>query len=132
MNSSEIHNVLSRDPHTCRYYVGVFPSDKIPDIAKFPAAMVINTDKHHEKGSHWLALYIENPKTLDFFDSFGLPPDIYGEDISRFVKTYEEVHWNSVPVQSLTSNVCGQFCIYFIVKRCQGFCMKMIDFLFNY
>ncbi|KMQ87608.1 hypothetical protein RF55_13066 [Lasius niger] len=88
--------------------------------------MVVNTDKHDETGTHWLSIYLQNEQTLEFYDSFGLPPEVYGEDISRFVKKYSDVVWNSTPVQSLTSNVCGQFCIYFIVKRSQGFCMKMI------
>lgn len=111
--------------------MGVFPSDKIPDIRKFPCALVLNTDKHDEKGSHWLAVYIQDQRTLEFFDSFGLPPDVYGEDITRFIKRYCRIQWNKIPLQSLTSNVCGQYCIYFIVKRSQGHCMKSIIHLLS-
>lgn len=126
MNSSQIHNILFREPASARYFAGVFPSDKIPVIRKFPCTMVINTDKHDEKGTHWLAVYIQDKKNIDFFDSYGLPPEAYGEDISRFVEKYHQIQWNKITLQSLTSNVCGQFCIYFIVKRSQGFCMKSI------
>lgn len=126
MNSSQIHKILSRDPISSRHYAGVYPSDKIPIIHKFPSAIVLNTGKHYERGTHWLAVYIQDKKTIEFFDSYGLPPEFYGEDISNFVRKYHYVQANKIPLQSLTSNVCGQYCLYFIVKRCQGVCMRSI------
>ena len=126
MNSSQIHAILSRDPASARYFEGVFPSDKIPVARKFPCALVLNTDKHDEKGTHWLAVYIQDKETLEFFDSYGLPPETYGEDITRFVNQHRRIQWNKMTFQSLTSNVCGQYCIFFIVKRCQGLCMNSI------
>jgi hypothetical protein len=126
MNSTDIHKILSRDPYTAKYYLGVFPCDKIPAIEQFPSAMVINTDKHDEKGTHWLAIYIQSNYTLEFFDSYGLPPEAYGKDITKFLKKYPNIRWNKIVMQSLTSNVCGQYCIYFILRRCQGLCMKFI------
>lgn len=126
MNNLNIYKILSRDPHTSKYFVGVFPSDKIPRITEFPAALVINTDKHTEEGSHWLAIFIVNHQTLEFFDSYGFPPDKYGEDITRFVTRYSRIKWNKICLQSLTSNVCGPFCIYFLLKRCKGLDMYFI------
>lgn len=126
MNSLQIHTILSRDPASVRYFAGVFPSDKIPTLRNFPCAFVVNTDKHHEKGSHWLAIYIQDKKTIEFFDSYGLSPETYGEDIARFVQKYSRMRWNKTTLQSVTSNVCGHYCIFFIVKRCQGYCMKAI------
>ena len=126
MNSSQIYKILSRDPASARSFAGVFPSDKIPIIQNFPCSIVLNTDKHDEKGTHWLAVYIQDKRNLEFFDSFGLPPQAYGEDISKFVENYPRIHWNKTILQSLTSNVCGQYCIFFIVKRCQALCMTSI------
>lgn len=126
MNSSTIHKILSRDPYTARYFGGVYPSDKIPEVHRTPAAFVINTDKHNEPGTHWIALFIEDKKTLEFFDSYGLSPGVYGNDIARFVMTFSDVKWNKLCLQSLTSNVCGPYCIYYLFKRCQGFCMNYI------
>ena len=126
MNSAQIHKILSRDPVCARYFSGVFPCDKIPAIQKFPSVMVVNTDKHNEKGTHWLAVYIQDKKTLEFFYSYGFPPVTYGEDITRFVKMYPRIRWNTTSLQSLTSNVCGQYCIFFIIKRCHGLCMDSI------
>ena len=80
MNSSQIYRILSRDPASARHFAGVFPSDKIPVIHRFPYALVLNTDKHDEKGTRWLAVCMQGKKTLEFFYSFGLPLEIYGED----------------------------------------------------
>lgn len=127
MNSAELHKILSRDPFTMKYFVGVFPSDKIPELSSNRSfAMVINTDKSTEPGSHWVAIFVENNKKLEFFDSYGLPPDAYGSDIKHFITHYPEVSWNKICFQSLTSNVCGPYCIYYLVKRCQGLCMYSI------
>ncbi|XP_054709220.1 uncharacterized protein F54H12.2-like [Uloborus diversus] len=59
----------------------------------------VNTDKHTEPGTHWIALFIENPQTVEFFDSYGLSPQAYGNHITRFVKEYGHVKWNQVPLQ---------------------------------
>lgn len=126
MNSYSILKILSREHQTAKYFVGVFPSDKIPHIKTFPAALVINADKHTERGSHWLAIFIEDQETLEFFDSYGLPPDNYGEHVIRYVTRFSRVKWNKTCLQSLTSNVCGPFCIYFLIKRCKGLAMHCI------
>ncbi|GFY13354.1 hypothetical protein TNCV_2336181 [Trichonephila clavipes] len=48
-----------------RDFLGVYPSDKIPKVKK-KAALVVNTDPHDEEGSHWLAMYIQDEKTIEF------------------------------------------------------------------
>ena len=127
MYSAEIYRILSRDPFTMKYFIGVYPSDKIPNFHTSESrALVINTDKSSEPGRHWIAVFIENNQHVEFFDSFGLPPEAYGSDITTFVRRYPQVSCNKIPFQSLTSNVCGPYCIYFLVKRCQGFCIYSI------
>ncbi|KAF8791612.1 hypothetical protein HNY73_006453 [Argiope bruennichi] len=118
MNGNEIHYILSKDPYTSPFFRGVFASDTIP-ILKEKSAIVVNTDTSSEPGSHWLAFYLESDN-LEFFDSYGNPPEFYGRLFHDFVSHYSSVFWNSTPMQSFMSNVCGAYCIYFILKRCQG------------
>jgi len=125
MNSSDINKILSRDPHTARYFVGVFPSDKIPFLEK-AAVMVVNTDTQDKPGRHWLALFVRDKNTLEFFDSYGLPPASYGQHLEDYAKRFSRLMRNCIQLQSLTSNVCGPYCIYFLVKRCQGQSMQYI------
>lgn len=126
MNSLELHRILSRDPYTARYFIGVFPSDKIPVIHLTPAALVVNNQDSRHRGEHWLALWVIDNQTIEFFDSMGLTPSAYGRDISAFVNQYPVVHWNKIRLQSFTSNVCGAYCVYYIVNRSKGFSLNIV------
>ncbi|GIX71843.1 uncharacterized protein F54H12.2 [Caerostris extrusa] len=61
-------------------------------------------DESSEPGSHWLAFYCENG-CIEFFDSFGNPPDFYDPRFHEITLRYPSVCWNSTPLQNLTSNV---------------------------
>ncbi|GIY29512.1 uncharacterized protein CEXT_236651 [Caerostris extrusa] len=75
----------------------------------------VNSDESSEPESHWLAFYCENG-CIEFFDSFGNPSDFYDPQFLEITLRYPSVCWNSTPLQNLTSNVCGMYCIYFILK----------------
>ncbi|GIY93390.1 uncharacterized protein F54H12.2 [Caerostris extrusa] len=60
-------------------------------------------DESSEPGSHWLAFYCENG-CIEFFDSFGNPPDFYDPRFHEITLRYPSVCWNSTPLQNLTSN----------------------------
>lgn len=119
MDSRQINKILSQDPSTAPAFKGVFPSDVIPPLQK-NSAVVVNRDDSSLPGTHWLCMYVDASDNLEFFDSYGQPPSFYGDFIKDYVSKYSNVCWNSVSFQSPTSNVCGHYCIYFIVKRCQG------------
>ncbi|GFW96210.1 uncharacterized protein F54H12.2 [Trichonephila clavipes] len=61
--SCKISKISSKEAP--RDFLGVYPSDKIPKVKK-KAALVVNTDPHDEEGSHWLAMYIQDEKTIEF------------------------------------------------------------------
>ncbi len=73
--------------------------------------MVINLDKSDEEGSHWVALYIKNRRTVNYFDSLGADPPF---EIAKYLSRFEKLFRNTVCIQSDSSKVCGQYCIYFI------------------
>jgi hypothetical protein len=39
-------------------FIGVFPSDIIPRSVTQSVCLILNTDPHTQKGSHWLAVYV--------------------------------------------------------------------------
>lgn len=125
MYATQIHRILSSDQHASRHFVGVFSADRLPPIRE-ETALIVNTDTHDEEGSHWLALYVQNKDTLEFFDSFGLPPSVYKPFISRYASQFSNLKYNEIPFQSLTSNVCGQYCTYYILQRCKETSMEYI------
>ncbi|GFT55788.1 uncharacterized protein NPIL_248631 [Nephila pilipes] len=114
MFASQISKILSKEAP--RDFLGVYPADQIPKIKK-RAAIVVNTDPHDKEGSHWLAMYIQEEKTIELFDSYGLPPSVYEPHISQYAKLFPNVISNEISLQSLSSNVCGQYCVLYLLKR---------------
>lgn len=130
MFASQINRILSRDKYASRHFCGVFAADQLPPIKK-ETTFIVNTDPQDEKGSHWLAMYITDEETVEFFDSFGFPPSVYEPYISTYASLFSNVKWNEMSFQSPTSNVCGQYCTYYVLKRCNGYSMDYILYQFK-
>ena len=73
--------------------------------------MIINLNNSYEPGSHWIALKrVKN--TIFVFDSFGigyLPMSIF-----KVFKNFKIIR-NVYRIQDVTSNLCGMFCVLFIL-----------------
>lgn len=134
MNNWEITHVLRSITSTKNAFIGVFPADKIPsrkDLFELnkrrPICLVANTDISTLPGKHWTAVYIGENNTVEFFDSYGRPPQ--GRRIIMLCG--QNYRYNNKQYQSSISAVCGQFCIYFLVQRCLGKTMETIQRSFS-
>lgn len=67
-------------------------------------------------------MFYEKGGELEFFDSFGFPPDAYGDDMLSFITAQEQdcVVYNNVQLQSIDTDACGHYCIVFAAHRCGG------------
>jgi hypothetical protein len=81
--------------------------------------MVINTDKSSQPGSHWVALFFPSRNRVLYFDSYGVTPTQNGP-IAKFLAGFKHVEPNGFPVQSIVSNVCAAYCVYFIYMCSRG------------
>ena len=54
-----------------------------------------------------------------YFDSFGVP-SVVTDHINRLRKNCKSFRWNTVQLQSDTSDVCGQYWIMFLSYMCRG------------
>lgn len=127
MKTNEIDAILSKILSRSHInFLGVFPKDLLPSFQniKFPACLVSNTDPSSKPGTHWVAIYLESPTIIEFFDSYGLHPSVYGF-------TFSVVKYNHSQLQSLTSNLCGQYCIYYLYKRSRCSCVFSKEFSTN-
>lgn len=106
-------------------FVGVYPSDMLPTISEYPAALVCNTDPHNKPGQHWIAMYIDVDGYGEYFDSYGMPPLVpaFGTFLTHTTSTWI---YNSRRLQSNYSTVCGQYCIYYLVYRTKGIPMNTL------
>lgn len=103
-------------------------SDQLADAARAlhrsPAeerSVIFNVDPSNKLGSHWVAARL-TPSTLEWFDSYGLPPD--GDDPVLHDRTHFRewcerlaprggYEWNHLDFQALSSAVCGQYALWF-------------------
>lgn len=133
MNTRQIVAVLKEDPFTRPQFQGVFPSDLLPrQIQRYPAAFVANVDPKGQPGSHWCAFYFTKDQKGEFFDSYGLRPQDYTQAFQDFLSN-SSIDWtyNQKCLQGLDSNVCGHYCLYFLLNRCRNVSMKAILARFN-
>lgn len=121
MDNLQIEHILNRALKGTRVdFLGVFSSDTHPKLIDYPCCYVANTDPQHKPGTHWLAFYYSSPDSLDFFDSYGVPPRIYSVSAPTYLET------NSHSFQGLHTDVCGHYCIYFLFHRCRHLSLHSI------
>lgn len=125
MNNLSITNVLENDTDTKSTFKGVFASDKCPQTLQRGGCYVINTDPVAFTGRHWVCVYVPRDNgSVEYFDSYGRPPTTV-PGIATFLRNQNVVH-NTKQIQSLYSDVCGHYCIYFLKRRCRGLSMHHI------
>lgn len=121
MDTDEIDNILQRQLPKC-VFKGVVSADDFPkpprDAGIF--CFVSNTDCICFEGTHWIAFYRDQCGMGHYFDSFGQMPNNKNKDL--WIKYFENVspcgvsYYNRC-IQDITSDNCGQFCIYYLIKR---------------
>ena len=123
MKTPDLERILSTILKDKVNFLGVFARDGIPNVINsYPACFVANTDPSSEPGTHWVAFFLESPTKIEFFDSYGFHPSVYG--FTQKVTTY-----NHFQFQTLKSTVCGQYCIFFLYSR--SICCRSIETHFS-
>ena len=124
MNSQQLQCVINCDKVMKKIVLGVFARDQIPDSrSSTPYGFIFNTDSSDQKGTHWLAVFIDANNKGEFFDSYGHSPNYYNIPI--------QLNYNSKMLQSHYSNVCGHYCLYYLLNRCRNVSMNSIVNVFG-
>ena len=67
----QLLEALRREPSAARALVGVYTRDEHwPLPAQFPAAYSINTACGGAAGEHWVAVFLEDSRHAEYFDSY--------------------------------------------------------------
>ena len=66
------------------------------------------------RGTHWVAVYIDEDNALNFYDSFSEKLKMKG--LKDFIKPFN-LNYNKIQIQSDESAACGQHCIFFLIHR---------------
>ena len=102
-------------------FLGVFSSNNSPMLKNHGECIIINFDKNYERGSHFIAIFINKDNTCLYFDSLN---NVYiPEDIHHYLKKYKRFKNMSQMIQSPFSTYCGFYCMLFLVcykigKKC--------------
>lgn len=129
MNSLQIDRILKNHYATRSNYHGCYAADELKSLKlNFPCTVVVNTDVSTKPGKHWVAIYFVNSNSLEYFDSLSEEPN---EQIAQFLSQFKVIK-NEKILQNLFSDACGQFCIYFVVKRSLGVSFNnIVKFLYK-
>ena len=131
MNTQELQQSLTKNQSTKNGFAGVFSCDKIPISATtLPFHFVANTDPSTAPGAHWVAFYQDKADVVETFDSYGRLCTTYAGQFDSFLKNKQIVS-QSHQLQSSTSHTCGQFCLFFLLRRCSGESYQQILHLFS-
>lgn len=127
MNNFEIERLMRGNQQTSPMFVGVFSPDNLPTRnLQCGSGLILNFCP--ERGCHWLSIFRRKQgKTLEIFDSSGLPTHDMNWRISKFVKRHKcKVIFNKSPIQSMSSVTCGNHCMIFLLFRSLGISMRKI------
>ena len=119
MDGSQINRVLWRNPITKRFFLGTFPADHIPVPREFPASLVVNMDNSNLPGSHWVAMFFPTPSRVVYYDSYGIMPS--NVNIKRYLVRFPIIEMNPITFQSILTDVCGYYVIYYLYMCSLGY-----------
>jgi hypothetical protein len=116
MNEQQIRDYLKNYPVT------VCAADELPTrIEQRPHTFIVNTDTSEKRGSHWTVFHFPEKGASEFFDSMGNDPERYHERFKNILIVNGSDYELCVDrLQEDGSQVCGHYCIYFVVRRYSG------------
>ena len=123
MNSLQISKILNKDYYSNKYFKGVFAFNELPKTVDLPSSYIFNTDVNSKPGQHWISIFFNSKGKSEFFDSYGLPPETFG--FANFLKE-KSISYSSIkkPIQSISSEYCGFYCILFILFRSRNYSLN--------
>jgi|JFJP01.1.fsa_nt_gi hypothetical protein len=127
METSEFKDYFSKIPQLLNHFLGVFPIDKLPTRIRKKQFFVANLDPSYKEGSHWICFIRLHGIECEIFDSLGVQID----KIMPYIVFNQRLTFtfNSTPVQSLTSRLCGKFVVTFLIERMLNQTMDFNDLL---
>ena len=125
MNGTVLIKILKQNKNTRNIFQGFSTPDvPLPNIKKFPALIILNSDTSTGPGEHWCVIYIKNKNICEFFDPYGISPNYYNFT-KQLLKISNSIIFNTYPIQGIAPT-CGHHCVLFSIYRCKGYSAKFI------
>lgn len=122
-STQQLESWARQFPTLAPHWVGALPADGLPakPIKERPQAYIVNTDKSHEEGLHWIAHWTYGP-VCEKMDSYGLPMEVYeATPIKRWMNEHWAIHQgNKQSLQAVNSETCGYYALQYLVDKSKG------------
>lgn len=125
LSTDQLNGLMSKYPN----YLGAIASDEIRSLDIQPQTelgFILNKDASDKEGSHWVAVYSDGKKTIEYYDSFAKPPTQKFMSDLRWVvdqikpDTYLKFKQNKIIDQDADSTNCGFHSSKFLIDRFRG------------
>ena len=134
MNGNELECAIRSNSCIQMQVKGVFARNNLPTgKIHYPSAYIVNNHTSDLPGEHWMAIVLESKSHGVFFDSFGKPPEFYGEELKHFLNCYvKQYECFNVQVQPKSSSHCGLFVLTFLMLNlCFKYSLNSIVNIFD-
>ena len=123
MNTLQLKNALDG----VNGFIGVFSLDQFFFLKDIEGMSIVNTQSSNQPGEHWFVVDAQNNNVI-IFDSYGLLSPVAKSVgiMDKIFSKYENLWMNTYTFQSLDSNVCGDYCLFYIIARAQGYSVLSI------
>ena len=104
------------DAKTLEAFGDIYPIDRLPSfIPHYPFLFVVNTHTNNLGGEHWIAIFIDENKSGELFDSLALPINNFIiRWMNRFTRKWKT---NGTAYQHPLSATCGAFVLFYVLNR---------------
>lgn len=131
LSTEDLRKILDADSRLKNLNIQICAFDRIPYDMKTNSAVIMNNQDHTQRGQHWLTLFKREEGIYEFWDSFGLPPSAYDLLKKHAFLRRAKIIYHTKLIQSIFSNFCGLYSIFYLKKRFRGYDMDAIVSMFG-
>lgn len=130
-NTKELDCIIKDDFAMRDRVVGVYAADEIPTtITDLPMWFIANSEIQSSKGRHWLAFYVENKHR--YFLTAVYDQSYYSNYFQSFFDNNDLIlTYNTKRLQSMNSNVCGYYSLFYLIFQCRNIPLSKIVRVFS-
>ena len=106
----DICRILSQQSVVYQNFIGLFHLNELPEKIECHNFAIINDS------NHWFVIHRNLFDEIEVFNSLGRNPSVFSK-VKNHYSTAKSFVTNSTQLQSDNCTLCGEFTIFFVVKR---------------
>lgn len=111
-----VQTICQRDDVIRRYFLDVYGVNQVLCQAPYPRCAIADTNPINLLGQHGITVFWTGPDRGEFFDSYGMTPQRY--DLRW--RCWNHFEQNPRVLQQWTTDVCGDYVLYYLYHHCHG------------